>query len=131
MAAANLRHLHCCDSCEERNALATAQSMSEHEMVKKQVEEEALGYYLKALHDATGERLLLWPSERPDFIGYRSDGSPVGVELTSVRWAPEARSAAEILNYGEPYGRMGGARPHGCRFGEEGAEANAVDLAAL
>ncbi len=54
--------------------------------VKKEAEEEALGYFLEAYERVTDQSItVVGLTERPDFICTRKDGSKVGVELAKVR----------------------------------------------
>jgi hypothetical protein len=55
---------------------------SESDRAKKTVEEIELQYFIAAYSGATKEGLsVIEPSERPDFVCSRSDGTRVGVEL--------------------------------------------------
>ena len=71
--------------------------MSDQERGKKMVEEAEVEYFLDAYEHVTGERLEVSPSESPDFIGERPDGTLVGLELTKIVRAPETAQWDEIL----------------------------------
>ena len=64
--------------------------MSDKELGKKMVEEEELFYFLEAYKEAVEEYLSysFGRHERPDFICYRPDETPVGVELVRVMRDP-------------------------------------------
>lgn len=54
--------------------------------VKKECEQEALAYFLEAYELATGHEItIVASSERPDFLGQREGGAPVGIELVRIR----------------------------------------------
>lgn len=56
------------------------------ERIKKEDEQESLGYFLEAYEIVTGETLeILTATERPDFICIRDSGLMVGIELAKVR----------------------------------------------
>lgn len=63
--------------------------MNDSERWKKEQESEELSYFLEKYEPLTGEELSLEPSERPDFVGTRQSGEPVGVELTAIVRHPE------------------------------------------
>ncbi len=82
--------------------------MSEQERWKKTREEMELERFLEAYKWTTGETLeVVKPSERPDFICVRPDGSRTGVELVKVirdpesKWADEALSGRQYMQAGE------------------------------
>lgn len=58
--------------------------MSDSNIGKKLVEEGDLRLFLEAYDYVTGDSLCVQPSERPDFIGWRSNGDAVGIEITSI-----------------------------------------------
>ncbi len=58
--------------------------MSDSDIGKKLAEEEDLRLFLKAYDYVTGDSLSVQPSERPDFIGWRLNGDPVGIEITAI-----------------------------------------------
>jgi len=54
--------------------------------VKKEAEEEILGYFLETYERVTDQSTTIEEiSERPDFICARKDGSKVGIEIVKVR----------------------------------------------
>ena len=73
--------------------------MSDQELGKKMVEEEELLYFLEAYKEAVEEYLSHCSShERPDFICYRPDGTPVGIELVKIMRDPRDAQADRILD---------------------------------
>lgn len=56
---------------------------------KKEEESEELSCFLGPYAALTGEQLTLVAAERPDFVGTRSSGERVGVELTAIVRDPE------------------------------------------
>ncbi|HEX7238690.1 MAG TPA: hypothetical protein VF263_00380 [Longimicrobiaceae bacterium] len=74
---------------------------AEDAVVRKWIEEEAVGHFLNAYEAVTADQINVRPHERPDFVGHRLDGSPVGIELTAIRWTPDARVSEAILGSGE------------------------------
>ena len=62
--------------------------MSDSDTGKKLVEEEDLRLFLEAYDYVTGDSLCAQPSERPNFIGWRSNGDPVGIEITAIVQGP-------------------------------------------
>jgi hypothetical protein len=69
--------------------------MSDNELCKKFWEEEDAFLFLEARERATGEALEIRPHERPDFIGTRTNGREVGIELTSVMLHPHPPNSSE------------------------------------
>ena len=59
-------------------------ALSDSDTGKKLVEEEDLRLFLEAYDYVTGDSLCVQPSERPDFIGWRSNGDAVGIEITAI-----------------------------------------------
>ena len=54
--------------------------------IKKENEEESLGYFLEAYESVIGESFeRVENSERPDFLCTRKDDSKVGIELSKIR----------------------------------------------
>lgn len=73
--------------------------MSDQEYGKKLVEEEELDPFLVEYEFVTGLTFDdLKRAERPDFIGRRSDGLDVGIELTKVVEDPESRFWRRVLD---------------------------------
>ena len=74
--------------------------MSDQELGKKMVEEEELLYILEAYKEAVEEYLSysFGRHERPDFICYRPDGTPVGIELVKIMRDPRDAQADYILD---------------------------------
>ncbi len=74
--------------------------MSYKELAKKMVEEEWLFSFLDAYKEVVEEHLLysFGRNERPDFICYRPDGTPVGIELVRVMRDPRDAQADYILD---------------------------------
>lgn len=74
--------------------------MPDRELGKKMIEEEELLQFLKAYKENVEEYLSyrFGRSERPDFICYRPDGTPVGVELVRVMRDPMLAQAEYILD---------------------------------
>lgn len=74
--------------------------MSDRELGKKMIEEEDLLSFLEAYKENVEEYLSysFGRSERPDFICYRPDGMPVGVELVRVMRDPMLAQADYILD---------------------------------
>ncbi|MEW5913080.1 MAG: hypothetical protein AB1814_11035 [Thermodesulfobacteriota bacterium] len=74
--------------------------MSDKELGKKMVEEEELLSFLEAYKDVVEEYLSdnFDSHERPDFICYRPDGTPVGVELVRIMRDPRDAQADFILS---------------------------------
>ena len=74
--------------------------MSDRELGRKMVEEEDLLYFLEAYNISVRDKLLYGFDryERPDFICYRQDGSPAGVELVRVMRDPRDALADYILD---------------------------------
>lgn len=72
--------------------------MSDKELGKKLVEEEELLYFLNAYKEVIKEYLSynFSRNERPDFICFRPDGTPVGVELVRVMRDPRDAKADYI-----------------------------------
>ena len=79
--------------------------MSDQELAKKFWEEVSLRYFLDAYANSTGKRLShMCPSERPDFIGQRPDGSIVGLEMTKLmRDSAFARWTTHPEEYLDPH----------------------------
>lgn len=56
------------------------------ERIKKENEEESLGYFLEAYESIIGKSFeKVEKSERPDFLCTRQDGGEVGIELVKIR----------------------------------------------
>lgn len=74
--------------------------MSDQDLGKKMVEEEELLYFLEAYKEAVEEYLSygFGRHERPDFICYRPDGTPVGVELVKIMRDPRDAQADYLLD---------------------------------
>ncbi|MHC4462273.1 MAG: hypothetical protein ACYS6W_08105 [Planctomycetota bacterium] len=73
--------------------------MSDQQMGKKEIEREALSYFIDAYKWVTGEQLIeLCSDECPDFICARAAGQKVGVELTMVTMDPESALWDRILD---------------------------------
>ena len=74
--------------------------MSDRELGRKMVEEEELLSFLDAYNEVVEEHLTynFGRYERPDFICYRPDGTPVGIELVRVMRDPELAQAEYILD---------------------------------
>jgi hypothetical protein len=75
--------------------------LSDRELGKKMIEEEELFHFLEAYKENVEEYLSygFGRSERPDFICYRPDGTPVGVELVRVMRDPMLAQAEYILDW--------------------------------
>ncbi|WP_022663844.1 hypothetical protein [Desulfospira joergensenii] len=73
--------------------------MSDRELGKKMIEEGDLLSFLEAYRENIEEHLSYnhGRCERPDFICYRPDGTPVGVELVRVMRNPVLAQAQYIL----------------------------------
>jgi len=72
---------------------------SDRDLGKKMVEEEELRYFIDAYKHTTGDMLTVYRSETPDFVGHRSKGSKVGVELTQIRRDPETAFADSVFRH--------------------------------
>jgi len=75
--------------------------LSDRELGKKMIEEEQLLQFLEAYKENVEEYLSysFGKSERPDFICYRPDGAPVGVEVVRVMRDPMLAQADFILDW--------------------------------
>ena len=57
-----------------------------NERIKKESEDESLGYFLEVYESIIGESFKsIESSERPDFLCTRQDGTRVGIELSKIR----------------------------------------------
>ncbi|CAB1065513.1 hypothetical protein D1BOALGB6SA_10310 [Olavius sp. associated proteobacterium Delta 1] len=82
------------------NPLKKKPKASDKELGKKTVEEEELFSFLEAYKHVVKEHLSysFGRNERPDFICYRPDETPVGVELVRVMRDPREAQADLILD---------------------------------
>ena len=73
---------------------------SDQDLGKKMVEEEELSSFLHAYKEVNEDYLSygFGRQERPDFICYRVDGTPVGVELVKIMRDPRDAQADYILD---------------------------------
>jgi hypothetical protein len=74
--------------------------MSDKELGKKMIEEEELFLFLEAYKGVVEDHLSysFGRHERPDFICYRPDGTPVGVELVRIMRDPRDAQVDAILD---------------------------------
>ncbi len=76
--------------------------MSDQDLGKKMVEEIELQYFVDAYKHVTRKGLFGGDrGEKPDFICYEDDGSPVGVELTYIVRDPETEFVERVLEHRE------------------------------